>query len=412
MPDLGKSPSYTPQLRHHRPTGQAVVTLSGRDIYLGTWPPGKRNPPTAVREEYDRRISEWLANGRRLPDGKGDGTPLTVGELLVRFMAYCEQHYRRPDGTATNEQSEFRMSGRPLNYLYGNLPAKEFSPLKLKAVRQIMIDGYEHPKYGSQHALCRGVINHRVARILRIFKWAVSEELVQAEVYQALKTVRGLERGRSLARETDPVAPVNLDVVEKTLPYLLLPVQALVRLQMLTGARPGEVCIMRGCDLDASGPVWLYRPRSHKTVHRGKPRIVALGPKAQDVVRSFLKLDTQAYLFSPREAMEQKRVRMRMDRKSKVQPSQQCRKRRRPKKQPGEHYSNMSYASAVATACRKAGLPHWSPHQLRHTYATEVRRRFGLEAAQVSLGHAQAQVSEIYAERDLSLAVRVAGEIG
>ena len=50
-------------------------------------------------------------------------------------------------------------------------------------------------------------------------------------------------------------------------------------------------------------------------------------------------------------------------------------------------------------ACQAAALPHWHPHQLRHTHATEVRRRFGLEAAQVGVGHSQARVTEVYAER-------------
>ena len=63
-------------------------------------------------------------------------------------------------------------------------------------------------------------------------------------------------------------------------------------------------------------------------------------------------------------------------------------------------------------ACKAAAVPHWHPHQLRHSHATEVRRQFGLEAAQVALGHAQAAVTEIYAERDLALAVRVAAAIG
>ena len=55
---------------------------------------------------------------------------------------------------------------------------------------------------------------------------------------------------------------------------------------------------------------------------------------------------------------------------------------------------------------------HWHPNQLRHNHATEVRQRFGLEAAQVSLGHATADVTQVYAERDLTLAVKVASEIG
>jgi site-specific recombinase XerC len=57
-------------------------------------------------------------------------------------------------------------------------------------------------------------------------------------------------------------------------------------------------------------------------------------------------------------------------------------------------------------------LPTWHPNQLRHSFATEARRRFGLEAAQVSLGHAAADVTQVYAERDLTLAARVAAEIG
>ncbi len=48
-------------------------------------------------------------------------------------------------------------------------------------------------------------------------------------------------------------------------------------------------------------------------------------------------------------------------------------------------------------------LPHWHANQLRHSKATEVRRQFGLEAAQVSLGHAKADVTQVYAERDARL---------
>ena len=56
-------------------------------------------------------------------------------------------------------------------------------------------------------------------------------------------------------------------------------------------------------------------------------------------------------------------------------------------------------------------LPKWSPNRLRHTAATEIRRTFGLEAAQVALGHSQADVTQIYAEKDLTLAAEVARKI-
>ena len=57
-------------------------------------------------------------------------------------------------------------------------------------------------------------------------------------------------------------------------------------------------------------------------------------------------------------------------------------------------------------------MPYWSANQLRHSRATEVRRRYGLEAAQVALGHARADVTQVYAERDLALAEQIALEIG
>src|SRR5262249_11821594 len=180
-----------------------------------------------------------------------------------------------------------------------DLPAAQFSPLKLKAVRQLTVSGYEHPKYGPQPPLSRGVVNHRVRRIIRAYKWAVAEELVPADVLHALRAVRGLAKGRGEGGEADPVKPVALPHVEAVLPFLNRQLAAMVRLLLLTGMRPNEVCIMRTCDIDVSGAVWLYRPARHKTAHRGKDRIIALGPKAQEVLRPWLKPALETYLFSP-----------------------------------------------------------------------------------------------------------------
>jgi integrase len=71
-----------------------------------------------------------------------------------------------------------------------------------------------------------------------------------------------------------------------------------------------------------------------------------------------------------------------------------------------------SYRRAIHRACDAAGIPPWSPHRLRHSAATEVRRRFGLEASQVVLGHAELGVTQVYAERDLQRAREVMRQIG
>jgi integrase len=394
-------PRSVPTYRHHRQSGQAVVTLTDgcgnrRDVLLGTY--GTK----ASREEYARVLSEWEAAGRCPPQPVGAAATLTINELLVRFMEWAEQHYRHTDGRPTSELNDYRYTLKPLKELYGTTTAARFGPLALKAVRQKMLDT----------DLSRGVANQRTGRIKRVFKWAVAEELVPQATYAALVTVEGLARGRTAARETEPVGPVSPALVEIVKPRVNRYVRAMIDMQSLTGMRPGEVVIMRACDIDTSGKVWLYRPHHHKLAYQNRERVIALGPKSQDIVKAFRVPELDTFLFSPGRAREERFAELRAKRRTPVPPSQQCRKKRRPSKRPGRHYSARSYHRAIADACRKAGAPGWHPNQLRHLHATEIRRQFGLEAAQVVLGHSKADVTQVYAERDLGLAVRIAAQVG
>src|SRR5262249_11285024 len=160
-------------------------------------------------------------------------------------------------------------------------PAAEFSPLKLKAVRKLMVEGYEHPEYGPQEALARTNVNRRIGRIKHVFSWAVSEELVPPSVYQALLSVEGLKAGRCDARDGKKVKPVPAGHVEQTLPHLLPIVAAAVQLQALTGMRSSELLVMRLAEIDRTSAVWTYRLDKHKTAYKAKERVVALGPRAQ-----------------------------------------------------------------------------------------------------------------------------------
>lgn len=194
---------------------------------------------------------------------------------------------------------------------------------------------------------------------------------------------------------------------------------------------------MRACDLDTSGDVWLYRPSRHKTQHRDKDRVVAIGATGQAIIREFLTTDLQAYLFSPRLAMAERSIALRAKRRTRVQPSQQCRRKRNPKRAPGDRYTPRSLAQAIASGCQSADadlrakaierakavgqqppatddvfVPRWGPNRLRHNFATLVRKTLGLEAAQVALGHSKADVTQIYAEKNLQLAGAVARKLG
>ena len=102
-------------------------------------------------------------------------------------------------------------------------------------------------------------------------------------------------------------------------------------------------------------------------------------------------------------------------------PSQAKRKpKAKPKRPRRNHYDTASYHGAIVYGIEKANknrngkpqVPHWYPLQIRHSRATEVRRRYRLEGAQATLGHARADISEIYAEKNLELAKRIAREMG
>jgi DNA-binding response OmpR family regulator len=134
--------------------------------------------------------------------------------------------------------------------LYADKPGAEFGPLCVKAARQKWIND------GRSRTEC----NRRVAMIKRIFKWAVSEELALPEVYQSVATVTGLQKGRTAAREKDPVGPVEDAVVDATLPFLGRHVRGLVEFQRLRLPAKG--------DLDAD-PVarYLARPEGRLPGH-------------------------------------------------------------------------------------------------------------------------------------------------
>lgn len=409
MPRLVHS---APKYRLHRASGQAVVTILGKDFYLGPW------RSKASKFEYDRLISEWLANGRCLSAGQNKAVT-TVTELVAAYWKFAKSYYRK-DGRPTGALSGIKVALRILRRRYGDLPANEFGPKSLRALQHVMVE--------LNHS--RGYINSNIDRIRRAFKWAVSVELAPVSVYQALQTVRGLQKGRTAARDNPPVKPISDETVDATLPHLPAVVADMVRLQRLTGCRPNEVCILRPCDLDTTGDVWSYRPQSHKTEHHGRERIIYLGQKAQAIIRPYLLRDASAYCFVPREAEQTRNAERRASRRTPMTPSQA---KRRPVvhrlRAPGDRYTATSYRRAINRACDKASpapnnlsstetsrdwrkAHRWSPNRLRHTAATEIRRRFGLEAAQVTLGHASADVSQIYAERDNAKAQAVMREVG
>lgn len=402
-----------PKYRLHKSSGQAIVTLNGKDFLLG--PYDSRDS----RAKYDRLIAEWLQRDRQPMVQAGAG--LMIWDLVLRYWRFAQKKYVRR-GKPTADQDKIKTANKHLLKLYELHLASEFGPMQLKIVRQSMIDA----------GWARTYINQQVAVIVRMFKWGVTEGLIPAGTHMALDLVDGLRRGESGAKETRKRRGIDGATVEATLFFLSPTVRAMIELQQATGARPGEICVLCPCDLDRSGDVWEFKPTEHKGEWIDHERTIYIGPRGQDVLRPFLLRAADAYCFSPVESMAWHRA----ERHARRQTPLSCgnkpgsKSKPRPKRTPKDRYTTDSYRRAIHRACDQAfpapdditddrelmsawlSEHRWSPHQLRHTMATRVRKEFDIEAAKAVLGHSATNVTGIYAEVDRQRAVEVARKIG
>ena len=106
MPRHPRIPSY----RLHTPTGQAVVTISGKDFYLG-----KHDSPMR-HAAYKRLIAEWLANHQL--ESRPASSSRTVNEILLAYLRHAQQYYRKHGKPKPNNSLAFRqLSVRSENFM-------------------------------------------------------------------------------------------------------------------------------------------------------------------------------------------------------------------------------------------------------------------------------------------------------
>lgn len=394
---------HVPSYRLHKPSGQAVVTIDGRDHYLG--PHG--SPESHA--EYDRLVADWLL--RQKPGTlSGTARTVTVAEVLNlyereaarrRQLGGDHRQYRRVL-LACQAVRDTLQDGRSL----ADLPAAEFGPLALLTVRDRL----------AATSTSRKHVNQRIGCVKAAFRFAAERELIPGSVAAAVWALRPLRRGEAV--ESAPIRPVSVRDLALTLRQLGRVVADLVRLVYLTGCRPGECCQLtpglidrQGRDLDGKRHegLWSFQPK-HKTAKHGA-KVVFLGPRAQRLLAPYLEdRDPDAACFSPAEAVEDQRQQRRLA--SKSRPRRDQPRKASPQKTPGQWYSAKSLGGAVADAAARAGVPHWHPGQLRHTRATQVRARWGPDHARIYLGHKLPGTTGIYAEGDLAKAAEVARAIG
>lgn len=381
--------NYPTLRRQIRPNGRhaAIVQVRGERVYLGEYGSAE------AFQRYQALCAELDAGGRlpaRAPD-------FTIVELCARFLVHAHEHYKKPDGTVSSEVGNFKSVVGILRELYGAKPVAEFGPLALKACRSAMVS----------RGWVRKTANAHTGRIRRLFRWGVENELVPETVYRALATVAGLRIGKTAAAPSRRVLPATDDQIEVIKQRVGHVVAAMIEVQRLTGARPGEVCILRPQDLDRSGKVWIYRPADHKNAWRdGAPaREIYIGPRGQAILAPFLFRKPEAFVFSPAEAERARHASCRTHRR---QPNKKPATPRRIR----DRYTTASYRRCIDRACTAAGVPTWAPNQLRHTRATELRKAYGLEIARLVLGHSDITTTQIYAEADRVKAMQAMGDVG
>ncbi|XZE21827.1 tyrosine-type recombinase/integrase [Pirellulaceae bacterium SH449] len=394
-----------PSYRRHS-SGQARVTINGKDYLLGEY-----GSPRSKRE-YARLIAEWGAQD----NSRSFGIPVeqyTVVELIADYVKYAKQYY----GIGTrSEYHRIKPALAVMKRLYGPTPAVEFGPVSFKAVRGTIANEGDRS---------RVYVNKLAERIVRMLRWAVGEGKLPPAVADAVGMVAPLKKDKTNLREMDEVQPVAIEMVEQTLPHLSRVVADMVRFQRETGCRPGEVCSIQPGMVDRTNPdVWEINLHNHKNAWRGKKRTIYVPKKAQEILSRYLLRAADAYCFSPKDSKKE----VIEERSAKRVTPLSCgnrpgtNRKAKPQRVPGESYTTQSYGKAVYRACqaawpvpkgmrKKADIAQWrkdhtwSPNQLRHTFATKIRKELGIEAASVLLGHSELDTTQIYAQRDKESAI-------
>jgi len=342
-----------PAYVHHKPTGQARVRINGKDHYLGKYgSPGSH-------EKYDELVAELVVNSH-------PSSCRTLNAVLAAWWAECKRRYSNGKGKLGGA-GNWRPIIRLLREKCGEGRAEDLGPKTLRNILEAA---------AGEHDWSLSYTKMQLARVRRIYKWAVAEELVKVSAWQKLDTIE-LRHGR----QTSSSPPVADELIEQTLPHLKPTLTDMIRLQRLTGMRPGELVIMRAQDVDRSSDVWVYQPSRHKTQHKGKDRFIYIGPQAQTIIVPYLLRATEAgFLF--------------------------------PTSRSG-HYTTGTYQQAIYRACKRHNLKQWSPNQLRKAAATAVRKHLDVESAASLLGHSSSVVTQQhYAAADQQRAIEAAKMLG
>lgn len=356
---MPRKTQWPPSIIHHKKSGQARVRHRGKDYYLGPWGSEK------ARKAYADLISRLAGQPDALPEKPASG--LLVSEAIELWEA--------GDGPrlAWKERWHFRRALELVAKAAGRVKLAEFGVSHLRQARDLMIGlGW-----------CAKVVNRHVTRVRTAWRWLEEQGHAPRGSWEHLRCLRGLGKQDHNVRHRPPRRAATWAELVALCRAAPVTIRAMLLLGWFTGARPGEICQMRPCDLDRADPgCWLYRPRTHKNAWRGHDRVILLDHVCQKIVAPFLHWRRR----TPKEHL--------------FIPSQRCRQRKR------RYYAGSAYVQAVARAAARAGV-RVCAYQLRHSAKQRFTRLYGLDVARALLGQTSIETTNDYAAgADLELARR------
>ncbi|MCA3009531.1 MAG: tyrosine-type recombinase/integrase [Phycisphaerales bacterium] len=349
-------------------TGQARVRLSGKVHYLGPWGSAESHA------RYAELIREWEANGREAIGPRAltaAEATLTVRDLVAQYQGWIVATGRfLKNGRDTSRRRLTRRVLALFEDFAGAVPVRRLSESLLVQWRdRIEVD---HP------TLVRATINRWCWLVKDALRWGKSRGLVPKAVWLDCASLPNLKRGECSGRpERGKRArrAVAIEDVERVAAHCHPQIAAMMRLQLCTSMRPGDVCLLRWADIDKSGPsgTWVYTVEGAKTEHLGHVTRYLLGSAAQRILEQFPALPA-AYIFSPAQRMADRHA--------------AGRRRKEPmRRRFNARWNSLAYRLHVVTACAKAGVEVFTPHELRHAAVTSVVNAEGLAAASAAANH-------------------------
>jgi len=403
-----KAEGALPQIRKHTGLGRYYVRLpkeggGTRQVYLGKIADGIG----PARAKFYELVRDVVESGP-VPVRKAYG--VTVNQICERFLEHAATRYQK-HGRSTGTYERYKMVLRPVKVMFGTMPVKRFGLENLLQLRNWWLS-QRVIRAGKKVPLSRTTVNDRMSQTIAVFARARQWGLVPKEVLWDLRDLQPLREYESTARETAPVTSAEAADIEKVVAELKKTnptVADMMQIHWLTGCRSTELCLMRPGDIEKfKDGVWEYEPSESKTEHHHKGRVIPIGPKAQKILSPYLAgLRKDEFVFSPAKADALVR-KMRVENATTHKKYHPVETR---KNEPGDRYSKDTYRRCVQRAAERVGVKI-TPHQLRHSAATEIDQRIGKEAAQTVLGHASLKTTDIYADYNRPLAHRAALERG